>query len=164
MVWASVPCVLLPPGQPGGEPVTRHGGTYDDQRRGRHRTGTTDITEIGPELWSYRTGKGATTWYSLAGMSVEVPGTTGPDGDAAGPAVDADLRLEPTPVTGGSTTARVAGHGQRITTNRFGRALTGSRRVAIIPRGAARPAWANRSARTAVVVVSAVLLAAIRAR
>lgn len=53
------------------------------------------------------------------------------------------------------------------TANRFGRVLTGSRRVAIAPRGAARLVGASRSVRTvAAVVVSAVLvvLAVVRAR
>lgn len=129
-------------------------------------------------------------------------------------AVEVDLRWELTLATGGSTTARLTGHGQRMrvdaqrpevlvaavdradvgraaellaatgirvdvhgphgpvatlgagTTNRVGRALTGSPRVSVAPRAAARLAWADRSVRTAAAVVSAVLvvLAAARAR
>ncbi len=41
--------------------------------------GTTDITEIGQEMWSYLTGKGASVEYTFEGLQIEVPKTTGPD-------------------------------------------------------------------------------------
>jgi hypothetical protein len=46
-------------------------------------TGTTDITDVGREMWSYLTGKGAVVEYSFDNMLVEVPKTTGPDSPRA---------------------------------------------------------------------------------
>lgn len=63
---------------------------------GNHRTGTTDITEIGQELWSYLTGKGATIEYSFADMSVEVPKTTGPDAQRATWKLNGTIRIRTT--------------------------------------------------------------------
>jgi hypothetical protein len=60
------------------------------------RNGTTDITEIGQELWSYLTGKGATIEYSFADMSVEVPKTTGPDAQRATWKLNGTLRIRTT--------------------------------------------------------------------
>ena len=45
--------------------------------------GTTDITDIGKEMWSYLTGKGAVIDYSFIDMAVEVPRDTGPDAPRA---------------------------------------------------------------------------------
>jgi hypothetical protein len=47
------------------------------------QSSTTDITEIGQELWSYLTDEGATIEYSFTDMSVEVPKTTGQDAQRA---------------------------------------------------------------------------------
>lgn len=58
--------------------------------------GTTDITEIGQEMWSYLTGKGATVEYSFENMSVEVPKTTGPDSPRAVWKLDGTLRIKTT--------------------------------------------------------------------
>jgi hypothetical protein len=138
----------------------------------------------------------------------------GPDHDAAGIAVDADLRVELTTAAGTSTTARVTGHGQRLrvetrrpdllitsvdrvdvgraaellatagitvdvrgpggpvatlgagTSNRVGRAITGSRRVSPSLGGALRLARATRLVRTTAVVlpVVAAVLAVVRMR
>ena len=61
-----------------------------------HKTGTTDITEIGQELWSYLTGKGATIEYSFEDMSVEVPKTTGPDAQRATWKLNGTMRIRTT--------------------------------------------------------------------
>jgi hypothetical protein len=61
-----------------------------------HRTGTTDITEIGQELWSYLTGKGAVIEYSFEDMSVEVPKTTGPDAQRATWKLNGTIRIRTT--------------------------------------------------------------------
>ncbi len=57
---------------------------------------TTDITEIGQEMWSYLTGKGATVEYSFENMSVEVPKSTGPDSPRAIWKLDGTLRIKTT--------------------------------------------------------------------
>lgn len=57
---------------------------------------TTDITEIGQELWSYLTGKGATIEYSFTDMSVEVPKTTGPDAQRATWKLNGTIRIRTT--------------------------------------------------------------------
>jgi hypothetical protein len=59
-------------------------------------SGTTDITEIGQELWSYLTGKGATVEYSFENMSVEVPKSTGPDAERATWKLNGTLRIRTT--------------------------------------------------------------------
>ena len=59
-------------------------------------TGTTDITEIGREMWSYLTGKGATVEYSFDNMLVEVPKTTGADSPRAIWKLDGTLRIKTT--------------------------------------------------------------------
>jgi hypothetical protein len=59
-------------------------------------SGTTDITEIGQELWAYLTGKGATVEYSFDDMSVEVPRTTGPDAQRATWKINGTLRIRTT--------------------------------------------------------------------
>ncbi len=69
--------------------MTTHTGTT-------HNGGTTDITEIGQELWSYLTGKGATIEYSFTDMSVEVPKTTGPDAQRATWKLNGTIRIKTT--------------------------------------------------------------------
>ncbi|MBC8092634.1 MAG: hypothetical protein H7Y15_11990 [Pseudonocardia sp.] len=56
--------------------------------------GTTDITEIGQELWNYLTGKGAVIEYSFDQMLVEVPKTTGPNSPRATWKIDGTLRIK----------------------------------------------------------------------
>ncbi|MCY7341338.1 MAG: hypothetical protein LH603_05660 [Pseudonocardia sp.] len=63
---------------------------------GNTRTGTTDITEIGQEMWSYLTGKGATVEYSFDNMLVEVPKSTGPDSPRAIWKLHGTLRIKTT--------------------------------------------------------------------
>jgi hypothetical protein len=58
--------------------------------------GTTDITDIGKEIWSYLTGKGATVEYHFDNMHVEVPKTTGPDSPRATWKLDGTLRIKTT--------------------------------------------------------------------
>ena len=58
------------------------------------RTGTTDITEIAQDMWSYLTGKGATVEYSFDNMLVEVPKSTGPDSPRAVWKLDGTLRIK----------------------------------------------------------------------
>ena len=58
--------------------------------------GTTDITDIGKEMWSYLTGKGATVEYNFDNMHVEVPKTTGPDSPRATWKLDGTLRIKTT--------------------------------------------------------------------
>ena len=59
-----------------------------------HKSGTTDITEIAQELWSYLTGKGATIEYSFE--EIEVPKTTGPDAQRATWKLNGILRIKTT--------------------------------------------------------------------
>ncbi len=58
--------------------------------------GTTDITDIAREMWSYLTGKGATVEYNFENMQVEVPKTTGPDSPRAVWKLDGTLRIKTT--------------------------------------------------------------------
>ncbi len=58
--------------------------------------GTTDITDIAKEMWSYLTGKGATVEYHFDKMYVEVPKTTGPDSPRAIWKLDGTLRIKTT--------------------------------------------------------------------
>jgi hypothetical protein len=59
-------------------------------------TGTTDITDIGREMWAYLTGKGATVEYSFDNMLVEVPKSTGADSPRAIWKLDGTLRIKTT--------------------------------------------------------------------
>lgn len=61
-----------------------------------HRSGTTDIVEIGQEMWSYLTGKGATVEYSFDDMVVEVPKTTGADPERAVWKLNGTIRIKTT--------------------------------------------------------------------
>lgn len=61
-----------------------------------NKSGTTDITEFGREMWSYLTGKGATVEYSFDNMSVEVPKTTGPDAQRATWKLHGTIRIKTT--------------------------------------------------------------------
>ncbi len=58
--------------------------------------GTTDITDIAREMWSYLTGKGATVEYNFDNMHIEVPKTTGPDSPRATWKIDGTLRIKTT--------------------------------------------------------------------
>ena len=69
--------------------------------------GTTDITEIGQELWSYLTGKGATIEYSFEDMSVEVPKSTGPDAQRATWKLNGTLRIKTTDKDNAGSLGRV---------------------------------------------------------
>lgn len=50
-------------------------------------------TDLGQELWSYLTGRGAAINYSFVDMSVEVPRDTGPDAPRATWKLDGTLRI-----------------------------------------------------------------------
>ena len=56
--------------------------------------GSTYITDIGKEMWSYLTGKGASVEYQFDNMLVEVPKTTGPDSPRAIWKLDGTLRVK----------------------------------------------------------------------
>lgn len=71
------------------------------------RTGTTDITEIGQELWSFLTGKGAVIEYSFEDMSVEVPRTTGPNAQRATWKLNGTLRIRTTDKDSAGSLGRV---------------------------------------------------------
>jgi hypothetical protein len=58
--------------------------------------GTTDITDIGKEMWAYLTGKGATVEYTFEDMLVEVPKTTGADSPRAIWRLDGTLKIRTT--------------------------------------------------------------------
>jgi hypothetical protein len=67
-------------------------------------TGTTGIankdvvdwTDLGKEMWSYLTGKGAAIDYTFVDMTVEVPRDTGPDAPRAVWKLDGTLRITTT--------------------------------------------------------------------
>jgi len=53
----------------------------------------TDWTDLGQEMWSYLTGKGAAINYTFIDMSIEVPRDIGPDAPRATWKVDGTLRV-----------------------------------------------------------------------
>jgi hypothetical protein len=52
-----------------------------------------DWTDLGKEMWSYRTGKGAAIDYSFVDMTVEVPRDTGPEAPRASWRLNGTLRI-----------------------------------------------------------------------
>lgn len=55
-----------------------------------------DWTDLGKEMWSYLTGKGAAIDYTFVNMSVEIPRDTGPDAPRATWKLDGTLRITTT--------------------------------------------------------------------
>lgn len=53
----------------------------------------TDWADLGREMWSYLTGKGAAVNYEFIDMAVEVPRDTGPDAPRATWKVSGTLRI-----------------------------------------------------------------------
>ena len=52
-----------------------------------------DWTDLGKEMWSYLTGKGAAIDYSFVDMTVEVPRDTGPEAPRATWKLNGTLRI-----------------------------------------------------------------------
>lgn len=52
--------------------------------------------DLGREMWSYLTGKGAAIDYELVDMVIEVPRDTGPDAPRATWRLDGTLRIRTT--------------------------------------------------------------------
>jgi hypothetical protein len=52
-----------------------------------------DWTDLGKEMWSYLTGKGAAIDYTFVNMTVEVPRDTGPSAPRATWKLDGTLRI-----------------------------------------------------------------------
>ena len=52
-----------------------------------------DWTDLGREMWSYRTGRGAAVNYTFVDMTVEVPRDIGPDAPRAVWKIDGTLRV-----------------------------------------------------------------------
>lgn len=52
-----------------------------------------DWTDLGKEMWSYLTGKGAAIDYTFVDMSVEVPRDTGPSAPRATWKLNGTLRI-----------------------------------------------------------------------
>ncbi len=50
-------------------------------------------TDLGQDLWSYLTGRGAAINYTLVDMAVEVPRDTGPDAPRATWKVNGTIRI-----------------------------------------------------------------------
>ncbi|WP_278102929.1 hypothetical protein AB0870_16205 [Microbacterium proteolyticum] len=53
----------------------------------------TDWTDLGREMWSYLTGRGAAVNYSFVDMTVEVPRDIGPDAPRATWKLNGTLRV-----------------------------------------------------------------------
>jgi len=51
------------------------------------------FADVGKELWSYLTGRGAVINYEFVDMSVEVPKATGPDAERATWKLNGSLRI-----------------------------------------------------------------------
>ncbi len=54
---------------------------------------TTSFADLGKEMWSYLTGKGAAINYEFVDMTVEVPKNTGPDAARATWKLNGTLRI-----------------------------------------------------------------------
>jgi len=55
--------------------------------------GTTSFADLGKEMWSYLTGKGAAINYEFVDMTVEVPRETGADAPRATWRLNGTLRI-----------------------------------------------------------------------
>ena len=55
-----------------------------------------DWTDLGKEMWSYLTGKGAAIDYTFVDMTVEVPRDTGPEAPRATWKLNGTLRITTT--------------------------------------------------------------------
>ena len=55
-----------------------------------------DWTDLGKEMWSYLTGKGAAIDYTFVDMSIEVPRDTGPEAPRATWKLNGTLRITTT--------------------------------------------------------------------
>ena len=58
--------------------------------------GTTSFADLGKEMWTYLTGKGAAINYEFVDMTVEVPRETGPDAPRATWRLNGTLRITTT--------------------------------------------------------------------
>lgn len=58
-----------------------------------HDQQVTSFADLGKEMWSYLTGKGAAINYEFVDMHVEVPRTTGADADRAVWRLNGTLRI-----------------------------------------------------------------------
>ena len=54
---------------------------------------TTSFADLGKEMWSYLTGKGAAINYEFVDMTVEIPKNTGPDAARATWKLNGTLRI-----------------------------------------------------------------------
>ncbi len=59
-------------------------------------TEVTNFADLGKEMWSYLTGKGAVIDYELRDMVIEVPRETGPDSPRATWKLNGTLRITTT--------------------------------------------------------------------
>lgn len=55
--------------------------------------GSTNFADLGKEMWSYLTGKGAAINYEFVDMTIQVPRETGPDSPRATWKLDGTLRI-----------------------------------------------------------------------
>jgi hypothetical protein len=58
-----------------------------------HAPQVTSFADLGKEMWSYLTGKGAAINYEFVDMQVEVPQSTGPQADRAVWKLNGTLRI-----------------------------------------------------------------------
>ena len=65
---------------------------HTDQNPVEHRD-VTSFADLGKEMWSYLTGKGAAINYQFVDMLVEVPQSTGPDSARATWRLHGTLRI-----------------------------------------------------------------------
>ena len=70
--------------------------TTTDSSAGITSKEVVDWTDLGKEMWSYLTGKGAAIDYTFVDMSVEVPRDTGPDAPRATWKLNGTLRITTT--------------------------------------------------------------------
>lgn len=80
----------------------------DERATGPAMTDILDWTDMGREMWSYLTGRGAAVNYSFVDMTVEVPRDIGPDAPHATWKLNGTLRVTTSDAfAAGSDTNRV---------------------------------------------------------
>ena len=65
----------------------------DNSFSGPEARNISDWTDLGREMWSYLTGRGAAVNYSFIDMLIEVPRDIGPDAPRATWRIDGTLRV-----------------------------------------------------------------------
>lgn len=72
---------------------TQNSQALFEESQGPTARSISDWTDLGREMWSYLTGRGAAVNYTFVGMTVEVPRDIGPDAPRATWRLNGTLRV-----------------------------------------------------------------------